>query len=75
MPMRRTIFEPEHEAFRDAARRFFQAVLAVARVDHLVAMAHQRDPHHAPDLRVVVDHQDTSRTQAGPPPEWGGTVK
>lgn len=25
MSMRRTIFEPEHDAFRDAARRFFQA--------------------------------------------------
>jgi acyl-CoA dehydrogenase len=25
MAMRRTIFEPEHETFRDAARRFFQA--------------------------------------------------
>ena len=25
MPLRRTIFEPEHETFRDAARRFFQA--------------------------------------------------
>lgn len=25
MAMRRTIFEPEHDAFRDAARRFFQA--------------------------------------------------
>jgi acyl-CoA dehydrogenase len=28
MAMRRTIFEPEHEAFRDAARRFFQAEIA-----------------------------------------------
>jgi acyl-CoA dehydrogenase len=28
MPMRRTNFEPEHEAFRDQARRFFQAEIA-----------------------------------------------
>jgi acyl-CoA dehydrogenase len=28
MPMRRHIFEPEHDTFRDAARRFFQAEVA-----------------------------------------------
>ena len=28
MPMRRTIFEPEHDAFRDSARRFFQTEIA-----------------------------------------------
>ena len=28
MPMRRTIFEPEHETFRESARRFFQAEIA-----------------------------------------------
>jgi alkylation response protein AidB-like acyl-CoA dehydrogenase len=28
MPLRRTIFESEHETFRDAARRFFQAEIA-----------------------------------------------
>jgi acyl-CoA dehydrogenase len=28
MPMRRHIFEPEHDTFRDAARRFFQAEIA-----------------------------------------------
>ena len=28
MPMRRTIFEPEHDAFRDSARRFFQKEIA-----------------------------------------------
>ena len=28
MPMRRTIFEPEHETFRQSARRFFQARIA-----------------------------------------------
>jgi acyl-CoA dehydrogenase len=28
MPMRRTLFEPEHETFRESARRFFQAEIA-----------------------------------------------
>ena len=47
----------QHEV-RQLAAEDLQGLFAAARFQHLVMLGRQRGAHHAPDLRLVVHHQD-----------------
>mmetsp|Transcript_15321 Transcript_15321/g.36556 ORF Transcript_15321/g.36556 Transcript_15321/m.36556 type:complete len:272 (-) Transcript_15321:132-947(-) len=54
--------EVQHHQLRPARGRVDQAALQARRLEHLQALAFQRQAHETPDLRLVLDHQHARRT-------------
>ncbi len=57
----------EQHQIETVLSQFFERLLPVLRIVDFIALAGQRDPHHAANLRIVVDHEDPAGAHLAAP--------